>query len=92
MRSTWCGHGSHVGPLALLFPKCGLGVPCGVLRRGCPVVLCCRWPGRVSGSAHAALPFSDGDMGVMRGKSLGISPRSVQVARLRYSFLAISEK
>ena len=92
MRSTWCGRGYHVSLLALLFPKCGLGVPCGVLRRGCPVVLCCRWPGGVPGAALADLPFSDGDMGMLQGKSLGISPRSAQVARLRYSLMVISEK
>ena len=59
------------------------GLPCGAV---------CRWPGGVPGAALAVLPFSDGDMGVLRGKSLGISHRSAQVARLRYSLLAISEK
>ena len=48
--------------------------------------------GRGSRVGPPALPFPEGDMGMLRGKSLWISPRSVQVARLRYSLLAISEK
>ena len=48
--------------------------------------------GRGSRVGPPALPFPDVGMGGPRGKSLWISPRSAQVARLRYSLLAISEK
>ena len=56
--------------------------------------LACRsaegWWGSHVGPISLLLP--EGGMGVLRGKSLGISPRSAQVAMLRYSLLAISEK
>ncbi len=44
------------------------------------------------GAALVALPSLEGGMGMLRGKSRGISPRSGQVARLRYSLLAMGEK
>lgn len=43
-------------------------------------------------AALGTLLFPEGGMGVLRGKSLGISPRSAQVAKLRYSLLAMGEK
>ena len=56
--------------------------------------LACRSAGGWWGSrvGPIALLLPEGGMGVLRGKSLGISPRSAQVAMLRYSLLAISEK
>ena len=50
------------------------------------------WCGRGSRAGPPALPSPEGGMGMPRGKSLRISPRSTQVARLRYSLVAISEK
>ena len=64
MRST-CGRGrgSRIGPPALPFREDCMGEPCVVPRRGCPVVLRCRWPGGVPGAALVALPFPVGGMG-----------------------------
>ena len=38
-------------------------------------------------AALGALPYFEGGVGVLRGKSLGISSRSAQVAKLRYSLV-----
>ena len=43
-------------------------------------------------AALGALPYPEGGVGVLRGKFLGISSRSAQVAKLRYSLLAVGEK
>ena len=43
-------------------------------------------------AALGALPYPEGGVAVLRGKSLGISSRSAQVAKLRYSLLAVGEK
>ena len=45
-----------------------------------------------SRAALGVLPFPEGGMGVLKGKSLESSSRSSQVAKLRYSLLAIGEK
>ena len=107
-RSAELGWESRVGVPAWSFPVGGVGVLIGFPRRGGPVGWsgrCCKafswWGAGVmvgrsgvtgAGAALVALPSPEGGMDMLRGKSRVISPRSVQVARLRYSLLAMGEK